>query len=365
MLGFVVEKVMEKKRIEWVDMARGIGILLVIYGHSMRDEMRIVSPLLDYTYRFVYSFHMSFFFWLSGCTYRLGRKEFFIIKKMKNLLLPWVLYSALIYLAFSIVMQIGVIASVLKNAGYEEMPLIPYIMYAVQARNPWAMHLWFIWVLFIISVFIFLIDKIARGINFRIYASLLACCFIGVFVTRIFNFGTWEQLLNALFLYIPFYLLGILSEENIGIDKKIVKYIGGGGILFVFLRAWFWSGFAGDSVETGTVWGDLLVRYITMILLPNTFLLMREGCIILVNTTNKLLKKISSLGKSSFMFYLFHQPFCCAFVGNVLWNKLAFSIPQVVAVCIVLSILVPYLLMQCIKQVKECFILKFRLDKIV
>lgn len=357
---------MERKRIEWVDMARGIGLLLVIYGHSMRNEMRIVSPFLDYTYRFVYSFHMPFFFWLSGYTYRLGRKEFFIIKKMKHLLLPWVLYSALIYLAFTIVMQIGVIASVLKNAGYEEMPLSSYIIYAIQANNPWAMHLWFIWVLFIISVFIFFIDKIARGINFKIYASLFAYCFIGVFVIRIFNFGMWELFLNDLFLYIPFYLLGILSEENNDIDKKdIVKYIGGGGILFVFLRAWFWSGFAGDSVETGTVWGDLCVRYITMILLPNTFLLMKEVCIILVNTTNKLLKKITSLGKESFMFYLFHQPFCCAFVGNVLWNKLEFSIPQVVAVCMVLSILVPYLLMQCIKQVKECFILKFRLDRLM
>lgn len=32
--------------------------------------------------------------------------------------------------------------------------------------------------------------------NFKIYASLFACCFIGVFVSRIFNFGEWEQLLN-------------------------------------------------------------------------------------------------------------------------------------------------------------------------
>ena len=49
------------KRIEWIDMAKGIGIILVIMGHiSFRPESLNV---------WLCSFHMPLFFFLSGLTY--------------------------------------------------------------------------------------------------------------------------------------------------------------------------------------------------------------------------------------------------------------------------------------------------------
>lgn len=44
-------------RVEWVDVAKGIGIILVVLGHNQ-------SP--DYIIKFIYSFHMPLFFFLSG-----------------------------------------------------------------------------------------------------------------------------------------------------------------------------------------------------------------------------------------------------------------------------------------------------------
>ena len=66
---------MEKEkngRLVWIDISKGVAILLVLIGHSMRDEMRVAYPFLDALYRGIYIFHMTWFFWLAGYGYRLS-----------------------------------------------------------------------------------------------------------------------------------------------------------------------------------------------------------------------------------------------------------------------------------------------------
>lgn len=48
-----------KQRVGWVDIAKGIAILFVIWGHAMRDPMRMESAALDYSYRVISAFHNS------------------------------------------------------------------------------------------------------------------------------------------------------------------------------------------------------------------------------------------------------------------------------------------------------------------
>ncbi len=77
----------EKKRIHYLDIAKGLGILLVIVGHShCPKELR----------NFIYLFHMPFFFFLSG--YLLTRKRRFIeflIGRIRYLLIPYFMFAAL------------------------------------------------------------------------------------------------------------------------------------------------------------------------------------------------------------------------------------------------------------------------------
>ena len=66
---------MEKhKRIEWVDIAKGIAIILVVIGHvgsSYGSEgLYKNSFLLNFTNRFVYSFHMAAFMFISGFLFK-------------------------------------------------------------------------------------------------------------------------------------------------------------------------------------------------------------------------------------------------------------------------------------------------------
>lgn len=54
--------VMGSKRLDWIDIAKGIAIILVIVGHTVPNP----SPLRHA----IFSFHMPVFFILAGYTFR-------------------------------------------------------------------------------------------------------------------------------------------------------------------------------------------------------------------------------------------------------------------------------------------------------
>ena len=62
-----------KQRVGWTDLAKGAAILLALWSHAIRDPMRVEKLVLDYFYRVVYTFHMAFFFRLSGCVHQMTK----------------------------------------------------------------------------------------------------------------------------------------------------------------------------------------------------------------------------------------------------------------------------------------------------
>lgn len=59
-----------KSRLIWIDTARGLGIILVVYAHVLRGQvtakMLAPTPLEQWQDHVIYAFHMPFFFFLSG-----------------------------------------------------------------------------------------------------------------------------------------------------------------------------------------------------------------------------------------------------------------------------------------------------------
>lgn len=81
-----------RKRYEEIDLAKGIGMLAVIWGHLM---------LGGSTNRFVYAFHIPLFFFLSGLLFRRERyRNFgaFVGHRARTLLLPYAVFSAVTWL---------------------------------------------------------------------------------------------------------------------------------------------------------------------------------------------------------------------------------------------------------------------------
>ena len=87
---------METKRITWVDMAKGYGIIAVFIGHLVQGGM---------LGNFVYSFHLPLFFFLSGYLFH-ANVDFltFLKKKARSILVPY--FSLGIFIVFFTVYRV-------------------------------------------------------------------------------------------------------------------------------------------------------------------------------------------------------------------------------------------------------------------
>lgn len=88
---------MKQKRIEWIDVAKGIGILMVIAGHTFS---------LSYSYP-LYAFHMPLFFFLSGLVFKDRDEDFisFLKSKTMSLLKPWTIILLISFIVCLIIPQ--------------------------------------------------------------------------------------------------------------------------------------------------------------------------------------------------------------------------------------------------------------------
>lgn len=138
-----------KCRVEWIDIARGIRIILVVIGHLCEG----VKPL----HNIIYSFHMPLFFFLSGYCFKEQRSwKDFIINKIRTIIIPWVILGLLTYFVYAIL------------NGYEEaLYLFKDIFFSIGA-------LWFLPVLAISSVLQHIILKCKISLQYALTAIVLS-----------------------------------------------------------------------------------------------------------------------------------------------------------------------------------------------
>lgn len=92
-----------QERNTWVDYAKGIGIILVVYGHVARGVFNAGLPMDEGRYvlidSIIYSFHMPLFFFLSGLFFydslmKRGTSGL-IVNKIDTIVYPFLLWSLL------------------------------------------------------------------------------------------------------------------------------------------------------------------------------------------------------------------------------------------------------------------------------
>ena len=84
------------KYYKWINLSRGIGIMLVVLGHAISDAFPAGSLFDKWLFQWIYSFHMPLFFFLSGFVSNkvvdmkgTSEKIEYIIKRAKRLLVPY------------------------------------------------------------------------------------------------------------------------------------------------------------------------------------------------------------------------------------------------------------------------------------
>lgn len=117
---------MAKNRVAWLDIAKGMAIILMVLGHTSIPETAS---------KFIYAFHMPLFFIASGWVTRWDKLKLpqFIVHRLRTLMLPFSIYSVIV-----------LIISNINRGGWN---LVDWLL------NGWGGYaLWFIPVLFVASI---------------------------------------------------------------------------------------------------------------------------------------------------------------------------------------------------------------------
>ena len=135
---------MSKERSMALDTAKGIGIILVVIGHTMSPVMD-GNRTMENFYQVLYVFHMPLFFLLSGLvSARLieGEKKSELLKQRAiRLMIPYFFWA--------------VVYSLMKPLMKEQVRFqYSYPLWSLFAGNNPAGQLWFLYVLFILSIIV-------------------------------------------------------------------------------------------------------------------------------------------------------------------------------------------------------------------
>lgn len=83
-----------KQRNVYIDMTRGLAIILVVLGHAIQNTFQDYDE--NIIFRIIYSFHMPLFMFISGFVNYRGEKNFFWLKRRaKSLLIPFIIWMFL------------------------------------------------------------------------------------------------------------------------------------------------------------------------------------------------------------------------------------------------------------------------------
>lgn len=164
------------KRIEYIDIARGIGILLVVMGHN---DFALVSP---FAYQVIYSFHMPLFFFLSGyfINTTIGFWDFFK-KRFNSLLKPFLFTLFLIYFGSLSFGKMGFETAILR---------IVKSLYGTGRYIDWV-QLWFLPHLFVVSLYAFVFYALMKKVHHqyvRWAILLLTLGIAGLFLQSFYPF---------------------------------------------------------------------------------------------------------------------------------------------------------------------------------
>jgi fucose 4-O-acetylase-like acetyltransferase len=132
-----------QQRIEWIDIAKGIAIILVVLGHTLSSSNALWS--------IIYSFHMPLFFLLAGFTFKIKDTPTVVKTSALRLLVPYVICYVLITLA-SIIWQ-----ATFDVKWFVSQLTAFFFASAIQVKFfnlPAVGIIWFFWALFLSRVWL-------------------------------------------------------------------------------------------------------------------------------------------------------------------------------------------------------------------
>lgn len=260
-----------------VDIAKGIGIILVVWGHTFQACPILTTILL---------FHMPLFFFLAGCFITTKDSlQLFLYKKIRTLILPFFCFyiGSFVIKILLYVHEGQYLFELLTNSHFYSTKTINY-------------PLWFIVCLFMLSLTYYTIIKFFRNIYLQLIAimTLSILGYIAVFFCVILPLYIIQALI-----VLPFIHVGKIYYQHRHRIPQYVKFI----ILFLSAICFIYA----VILDVKTNVGDLVIN-------PNPLLFYLPALgasIIIINTAGWLsgfswTKFISKIGMYSMFIFAIH-----------------------------------------------------------
>ncbi|WP_162249127.1 acyltransferase family protein [Devosia sp. Root685] len=217
----------ETGRLDWVDAARGIGIVLVVFGHVWRGlweaDILTDAPLFAGIDAAIYLFHMPLFFLVSGMFFEKSARRdgviASILKRCETLLYPLLIWS---WILAAFLLLAAPVATRHALTPMEAL-LFPF---------PPKDIFWFLWALFLIQLLCLLLVRATT----QVLSAVLVLSFAAAVLLPMLP-GT--DLFHGAFANLPFFLSGVMltRRDLFGLPQTISTGMLGAGVFVASLAA--------------------------------------------------------------------------------------------------------------------------------
>ena len=274
-------------RIRYIDLLKGIGIILMVLGH------------MHYSYmfeKFVFGFHMPLFFCISGYLYkRPSSIKKYISKKVYSLLIPYFVF--------------GLLYSFIVGALYGKdvfLSGLGGVLYKTTYDMPIESALWFLPAMFWVEVMYSTFDRLIVKRAFRILV-LFVITVIGVYWTKLFH--PLPFAINSAMSAVGFYSVGVWFRSSgekrwddiVNRSKPIWRIIIFISLFLCFSCIILKNEFV--NIRTGE-FGIAPIAYITACFFSLLLFSLAKGC----NNNSLHFSSIEFIGRNSIVYLLTNHP---------------------------------------------------------
>ena len=318
-----------ENRIQWVDMAKGYGIILVIFGH--------LHP--KYIVTWIYSFHMPLFFFLSGYCFHV-RTPFkdFLKRKISTMIIPYFALGIPIILFAWFEQWYGPLTfNTLKGIIWE---------YVLQCGR-W--DVWFLACLFLLNMIYWVIIVKISSTKIQLFLTILLPIIGYTYILLCGGRNPLPWNLDVSLMAAPFFYSGYkyrINESKIIMHfntcrKQLVLFL---GFFVVSILCCFLSKIiSGENVNMFK--GTYGLPFLTLL---SAF----AGIICMVFFSMwRYIRSIGYIGENSLLYFAWHEQLCIPICGALLrqvgfpwnesWNnfqKLGYLFLQLLIILLILTI---------------------------
>lgn len=193
------------ERLKWIDVAKGVGILLVFLGHSK----------LPVVHSYIYMFHMPLFYVLCGLCWDTGKYislsfDSYLKKKFISYIVPYLKISLVCLLVYGVLyngITIGINEVFWKKLAKYILGLYIYSRGTTEWM-PRCSPIWFLTCIFYAEIMLFFLRK--QNSHKQIF-----CVILSAIIGYIFSLTVKLPMnIDNAFTALPFMYLGVLLREN-------------------------------------------------------------------------------------------------------------------------------------------------------